>query len=88
MWTIVTDQFEFKKALKQVKGSYQEDLLYGYENLSGSTLRGTAKNWGGKYKRSRENLLARLTANGVVWSEFTGKYNRRILVIGDRNENF
>lgn len=70
---------------KQARGSYQRDLLKGNENLSGSTLRGKAKSYGGHYARSRNSLLARLDAAGITWSEKRGKNGRRILVLGDDN---
>lgn len=82
MWTEVKDTEELEKALKLAKGHYQRDLLLGLENLSGSTLKGEAKNWAGKYAKSRRNLLSRLTKAGIVWSEKKGNNNRRILVIG------
>jgi hypothetical protein len=69
------------EALRHCKGCYQRDIVLGYQALSGSTLKGKAKKWGGKYYRSRLNLIFRLRANGFnVW-ERTGLHNRRILVI-------
>ena len=43
------------------KGSYQKKILMGYENWSGSSLKGSAKSdWWFKYKESRFNLLRRI----------------------------
>lgn len=76
---------EWDIAWKQARGCYQRDLLRGNENLSGSTLRGKAKSYGGHYARSRNNLLARLDAAIIPWSEKKGKNGQRILVLGDEN---
>lgn len=83
MWTEVRDQEQLKKALKLAKGSYQVNLLKGLENLSGSTLTGSARNqYGFRYELSRRNLLSRLRSNGIKVSERRGSHNKRILVIG------
>jgi hypothetical protein len=55
--------------------------------LSGATLKGKAKHFGGKYKRSRESILARMTQAGIPWDEITGPHNKRILVIGKESES-
>jgi len=81
-WTIVRNEEALQQALKLAKGCYQTGLLLGHENLSGSTLRGVAKNFGGKYATSRHNLLDRLQAAGIPFHEETGEHNRRLLVIG------
>ena len=52
-WVIVTSQKDYAKACALAKGSYQQGLLDGRENLSGSTLRGKAKQYGGRYAQSR-----------------------------------
>lgn len=81
-WTRVVDGVAFDRALGLAKGSYQLDLLWGRHNLSGSSLRGRAKNYGGKYSRSRQALLRRMTAEGIPWDEERGDNGARILVIG------
>jgi hypothetical protein len=43
-----------------VRGSYQEDLLSGRENWSGSSLKGDAKKYSVRYARSRDSLLERM----------------------------
>lgn len=73
----------FERALALCKGHYQENLVRGIEALSGSTLRGKAKRYWSQYRRSRENLLARMTRAGIPWREERGPYGRRILVIGE-----
>lgn len=72
----------FERALALCKGRYQENLIRGIESLSGATLRGRAKQYSAQYKRSRDNLLARLTQAGIPWHEERGKHGKRILVIG------
>ena len=81
-WAIVTSRKDYAKACALAKGSYQQGLLDGMENLSGSTLCGKAKQYGGRYAQSRRALLARLAKAGVQHGEVTGDHGRRILVIG------
>lgn len=82
-WVEVYDERAFQKALELCKGVYQQNLVRGYEALSGSTLRGkAASQYGGKYAVSRNNLLTRLRKAGLPIGERRGKHNRRILVIG------
>lgn len=78
----IADRSEFDKALCLARGSYQTDLLHGCEALSGSTLRGKARRYGGKYARSRDSLLSRMTAAGIAWKEERGAHGKRVLVIG------
>lgn len=73
----------FERALALCKGRYQEDVIRGIESLSGATLRGKAKAYGAHYKRSRENLLKRMTEAGIPWREERGPHGKRILVIGE-----
>lgn len=83
-WTeIHLEGAEWEIAYRQARGCYQRSLLDGSENLSGSTLRGKARSYGRHYARSRNNLLARLDAAIIPWSEKRGKNGRRILVLGD-----
>jgi hypothetical protein len=84
-WTIITDDAAHARALELARGSYQRGLLNGIESLSGSTLRGAARSWGSRYKISRENLLARLSAAGVLWTERRGAHRIRVLVIGSES---
>ena len=76
------DQNAVMLALALCKGCYQRDLIMGYESLSGATLKGKAKNFGGKYRDSRKSILSRMTLAGIPWHETKGKHNKRILVIG------
>ena len=63
------------------KGNYQQDVLAGIENLSGSTLRGKAARFKPAYSRSRTNLLKRIKNAGYEVSERKADHNARILVI-------
>jgi hypothetical protein len=56
-------------ALKLAKGSYQRNIILGIESLSGSTIRGTARDWKGKYFQSRDSLLRRLRTAEVPFAE-------------------
>ncbi len=42
------------------RGDYQESVLSGYEAWSGSSLKGRAKQWAGRYADSRRTLLQRI----------------------------
>lgn len=81
-WVRIADEDAHGRALELARGAYQEALLSGGQALSGSTLRGKARYYGAQYAVSRRRLLARLTANGVPWSEERGPHGRRVLVIG------
>ena len=81
-WTNVNCEAALTAALACARGCYQRDLLEGHENLSGSTLKGRARDYGYHYAQSRKNLLARMTTAGVPWREERGARNARILVIG------
>lgn len=82
MWTLVNDPAALNEALKLARGCYQRNLLLGFENLSGSSLRGKAGRYRGKYAISRNNLLDRLSAKEVPFKEIKGPHNARILVLG------
>lgn len=68
-------------ALACCRGEYQRNIVLGWENLSGSTLRGRASSYGAHYARSRRNLLRRLRSAGLHVSEMSGANNARILVV-------
>lgn len=81
-WVEVKDERALAGALALCKGQYQQNLVLGFEALSGSTLRGKAKEYGGKYEASRRHLLKRLQSAGIPVSEREGTHGKRILVIG------
>jgi len=81
-WTEIKSSEAFDKAMSMAKGDYQRALLHGVESLSGSTLKGKASRYGGRYAASRRALLGRMTAAGIPWSERRGEHGKRILVIG------
>lgn len=81
-WVVVVDEDAFEAALKLTKGDYQRSFVCGFEPVSGSNLRGKAREYGSSYYRSRESVLARMTAAGVPWSIMRGRNHRRLLVIG------
>ena len=82
MWSRIENQADLDRALELAQGTYQRNLLLGHENLSGSTLKGRARSWGGRYQASRNGLLRRMTEAGIPWTEERGERGRRILVIG------
>ena len=82
MYAIINDPTTFSAALKLARGSYQRNILRGVESLSGSTLRGKAKRFGGRYQASAQNLIARCRRAGLAVSETRGPHGRRMIVIG------
>ena len=86
-WAICPEilRVDLIKATKCARGTYQEDLVTGYEAWSGSTLTGKAAQWGNKYAKSRTTLMNRMRKAGVVFSFVTlGK--RNVLVLGNLPE--
>lgn len=63
------------------KGSYQRAVLNGYEAWSGSTLTGRAARYGGKYRASREELLARLAAHPELAVEERHARRRTVAIV-------
>lgn len=82
MYSEIKCEKAFAAAMQLARGSYQESILLGTEALSGGTLQGKAKEYSGRYKRSAQNLLARMSAAGIPWHEKRGPRGKRILVIG------
>ena len=69
-------------ALSLCGGDYQRAIVLGYARLSGSDLKGKARQYSSKYANSRRAILARMTAAGIPWMETKGERGTRILVIG------
>jgi hypothetical protein len=85
-WTECENEYVFRRALQLAHGSYQKDVLDGLEALSGSTLKGKARDYTLQYAVSRRNLLKRLEANGVHVSERKNDRGARILVLSDHRK--
>lgn len=64
------------RALSKARGCYQAAIVDGTEALSGATLRGKAKSYGGRYARSAASIAARTDS----W-EYTDAHRARILVL-------
>ncbi len=82
-WSQVQSKAAMMRALAQARGSYQRNLIEGYEALSGSTLRGEARRWSARYHASASALLDRLERAGLVVSEHVADHGRRVLVIAE-----
>lgn len=82
MWTKINDRDALNRALDLARGTYQRAILLGDESLSGSTLKGKANRYSGRYRASRNALLKRMTEAGIPWTEVRGTHNKRVLVIG------
>lgn len=65
-------------------GSYQQYIiLSGHKegNLSGANLRGEAKTWSGKYKKSRGKVFKKLEKDFKVYPEYELNENHRWVVV-------
>jgi hypothetical protein len=60
--------------------SYQRDLILGRQAHSGSTLKGAAARYIGRYRKSRDNLISRIEDAGFD-VEIVTRNRRHILVI-------
>jgi hypothetical protein len=82
--TLALDSDLEDEIFSTARGSYQKALLEGYENWSGSSLRGAASHWGARYAASRGSVMGRLRrvcdARGL--SVFTG------LVLGEESRRW
>ena len=81
-WTSIDSQDTLTVALARCRGSYQRMLVSGHEALSGSTLRGTAREYGASYARSRAALLERLER--VLAVSVVRDGSRRVLTLAAR----
>lgn len=70
-----------QQALKLAKGEYQRGLLLGYYNLSGAGLKGRAKEYGYHYRRSRQELFARMRSANIPFHVVRSKHGKLTLHI-------
>jgi hypothetical protein len=70
-----------EQALGLARGSYQRNLIRGFETWSGSSLRGRAAEYAGRYSTSRSNLLDRIEGAGLG-AVFRGRRARAVLLLG------
>lgn len=69
-----------ERALTHARGNYQRAIINGYHTLSGSSLRGAAKSYSGRYKISIAHLIERLDSDEhLEISERVGPHGKRIL---------
>lgn len=73
----------YERAMALARGVYQRALIEGREAISGATLRGKAKKYGGRYQASAHALIDRLNEAGIPCGIETGTHGQRILVIGE-----
>jgi hypothetical protein len=82
---------DLDKALSLCKGRWQRAVILGWANYSCSDLKGVAKKYVGKYKRSRDNLISRMDGAGVRYTITRSRRGKFTLIIGEREmflENF
>jgi hypothetical protein len=82
MFSEIKDENVLGAALELARGSYQRNILLGHESLSGSTLRGRARNYSGRYKYSAQAVISRCQKSGLAVQECRGPHGKRIVVIG------
>lgn len=79
-WIDFEEGAECSECLEFARGCYQRALLLGWEAWSGSTLKGKAKAFGGRYAASREGLVERLERAGFE-VRFETRMRRKVAVI-------
>ena len=55
------------RAMSLCKGSFQRNLVNGYETIGSSTRKGKAKNYDMHYQQSAQHLMDRLADAGVPY---------------------
>jgi hypothetical protein len=80
VWTEATRAAR-KRAYRYCRGCYQRNVVAGIDNVSGSTLKGRARDYGDLYARSRSNLFARLRKAGFEVRVETRDHNALVLVL-------
>lgn len=65
MSTEFLDKSYREAAFACARGSYQRALLSGHEAWSGSTLRGAARAYSGKYRESKNHLIERMDDSDI-----------------------
>ena len=84
-YLIVASIRDLECARRLARGQYQLELLNGERSWSGAELKGKAGRYTGRYRASRQALLARITENGI-WSRFVlTRTGRKILVLGEES---
>jgi hypothetical protein len=81
-YSIIHDTAVLDQALALCRGRYQRNILLGNESLSGSTLSGKAKTYGGRYKASAASILRKCQQAGLAVREETGRHGKRLVVVG------
>lgn len=73
-----------RTALSLARGCWQSAVIRGYETLGGSTLRGKAKRYAGRYQASGVSLLAKLRSaripHHVERGPRGGYYSARLVI--------
>lgn len=72
-------------ALACCRGCYQQALIQGWEAWSGSTLRGKASRYSGRYRASRFGLIDRLERAGFD-VRFETRMRRKVCVVRREGE--
>ena len=72
-------------ALNLCLGKYQRDIVLGRESLSGASLSGEARFWGGRYAASRAAILRRIDDADIPVIQVRGRHGRLFLLWGTEN---
>lgn len=79
-WARVDTAVTFARAVACARGPWQSALITGTEAFSGSTRNG-AGGGGRKFRKTRDMLVSRLEAIGLIVDFDYGPQNRRRIVI-------
>lgn len=83
MYNEVNNQETLNKALKLCKKNsvYQQAILLGIHAISGATLKGKAKNYSDRYKKSANSIIQKCQENGLDVKVKVKKFGKRVVVI-------
>ena len=80
-WAYATDEDQHAAARELTRGCYQLDIADGDEAVSGSTLKGKAQSYAGRYKDSSASFLQRCVDAGIPVSVVRVE-RRHVVVFG------
>jgi hypothetical protein len=80
-WSDVEDDVILRRALRCARGDYQRALIYGDEATSGSTLKGKAREYSGRYKASVVGLMSRLERLDGILCYVEKRGQRHVLIL-------
>jgi len=82
MYNEVNNKETLDKALKLCRKSstYQQSILLGIHAISGATLKGKAKKYSDRYKKSANSIIQKCQSNGLDVKIEIKKFNKKVVV--------